>query len=411
VGVATCTTSYAGVSTHSITAVYSGDANFTNSTSAPLTQTINQDATTTSLSSSVNPSVIGQSVTFTATVTANGPGAGTPTGTVTFQDPGVDIPGCVNVPLVAGTATCTTTFAGPGSFAVTAIYSGDADFLGSTSAALTELVLPGLPNTSGPQAAHPPAKPNPPAGTPDIWLAILAVIAGGGGLFIVAARLRRWRTELSAVSAVVVLSIGVLGVGQLVAPPAAGPTSSTAAADPEAGTQPIGSRVVTVAKPISPSAKTFHAAEGQLLPSRLRIPSISVDAPVVEVGLLSDGTMDVPGNLWTAAWLANSALPGQPGSSVIAGHRGIGTPAVFSHLENVRAGDMIFVSDAAGGELVYQATRVVSLDLSAATQVEVFGPIAQSQLVLVTCVGKYSSRTGTYDHRLVVFARLLAPPS
>jgi LPXTG-site transpeptidase (sortase) family protein len=120
--------------------------------------------------------------------------------------------------------------------------------------------------------------------------------------------------------------------------------------------------------------------------------------------------MDVPDNLWTTAWLAGSALPGMPGSSVIAGHRGIGTPAIFSHLENVRPGDRIFISDTAGGQLIYEVTHVVSLDLSAATQVDVFGPTAQPQLVLITCFGKYSDGTGTYDHPWVVFGRLLPPP-
>jgi LPXTG-site transpeptidase (sortase) family protein len=121
--------------------------------------------------------------------------------------------------------------------------------------------------------------------------------------------------------------------------------------------------------------------------------------------------MDVPDNLWTTAWLAMSARPGQSGSSVIAGHRGIGTPAVFSHLENVRPGDRIFVSDAAGGELVYEVTGVASVDLNPSAQVDVFGATTTQQLVLITCFGKYSSSTRTYDHRLVVVSRLVAPTS
>ena len=116
-GTATCTVTYAGPGSHTISGVYSGDANFNPSTSPNLTQTVNQDATTTSLSSSANPSVSGQSVTFTATVTANPPGAGTPTGTVTFQDGGVDIAACVNQALVAGIATCGVTYAGVGATA------------------------------------------------------------------------------------------------------------------------------------------------------------------------------------------------------------------------------------------------------------------------------------------------------
>ena len=128
-------------------------------------------------------------------------------------------------------------------------------------------------------------------------------------------------------------------------------------------------------------------------------------------GTRSDGSMDVPDNLWTSSWLSEGPRPGQAGSAVIAGHRGIGTPGLFGHLEGVRAGDRIYVADATGGELIFEVTRVASLSLSRATQVAVFGPTSQRQLVLVTCYGKYVSSTNSYDHRLVVFSRLLPPGS
>ena len=67
---------------------YGGDGNFLASTSAVLNQFVNADATTTALKSSKNPTVHGQSVTFTATVKAASPGSGTPTGKVTFLDGG-----------------------------------------------------------------------------------------------------------------------------------------------------------------------------------------------------------------------------------------------------------------------------------------------------------------------------------
>src|SRR6185369_13046597 len=85
-GQATFTTAALALGSHSITAIYSDDNAFNDSTSAPLTQTVNLTGTkinsSTAVTSSVNPSAVGQSVTFTATVT----GAGTPTGSVTFKD-------------------------------------------------------------------------------------------------------------------------------------------------------------------------------------------------------------------------------------------------------------------------------------------------------------------------------------
>lgn len=139
-GVAIYTTSSLGVGSHSITASYGGDANFSASTSSPaLSQVVNQANTTTTVLSSANPSVSGQAVTFTATVTAVAPGAGTPSGSVTFSDNGTSIG---TAPLSGGQAALpATTTLTVGAHPITAQYTGDANFAGSMSApALTQTV-------------------------------------------------------------------------------------------------------------------------------------------------------------------------------------------------------------------------------------------------------------------------------
>jgi hypothetical protein len=75
------------VAQHSISASYSGDGNFVgSSTDAALAQTVNKATAATTLASSANPSIAGQGVSFTAAVAAAAPGAGTPTGSVTFKN-------------------------------------------------------------------------------------------------------------------------------------------------------------------------------------------------------------------------------------------------------------------------------------------------------------------------------------
>lgn len=86
------------------------------------------------LAASSNPSLPGQAVTFTATVTGT---SGTPTGTVTFMD-GVMTLG--TGPLVGGVATLTTSALTSGTHAITAAYGGDANNTSSTSAALLQAV-------------------------------------------------------------------------------------------------------------------------------------------------------------------------------------------------------------------------------------------------------------------------------
>ena len=134
----TSTTTPLTVGTHSITAVYAGDTNFTTSTSSVLSQVVNQ-ASTTTLTSIPNPSVTGQSVTFTATV-APSSGTGTPTGTVNFLDGTTQIgTGTLNSSGVATFSTSTLTVsASPHS--ITAVYAGGTGFAGSTSSAVSQVV-------------------------------------------------------------------------------------------------------------------------------------------------------------------------------------------------------------------------------------------------------------------------------
>ena len=136
-GARTLSTNTLAVGSHSITAVYGGDGNFITSTSPTLNQAVNQDGTSTALSSSVNPSVNGQSVTFTATVTAAAPGSGTPTGSVTFMDGSTALGSAT---LGSGKASFKTTSLAVGSQAITAVYGGDGNFTTSTSTALTQTV-------------------------------------------------------------------------------------------------------------------------------------------------------------------------------------------------------------------------------------------------------------------------------
>jgi hypothetical protein len=126
-----------GVGTHALTASFAGTGGFADSTSAAVTETVNRAVTRIDLASSVNPAVSGQAVTFTATVAIVAPGAGAPTGTVTFQDGNVVL-GSAAVGR-DGTATLTTSFAAAGGHVITAVYSGDGNFVGS-SQALTEQV-------------------------------------------------------------------------------------------------------------------------------------------------------------------------------------------------------------------------------------------------------------------------------
>jgi hypothetical protein len=92
-------------------------------------QTVNLASTTTTLTSSLNPSMSGQSVTFTATVAATAPGSGTPTGMVNFKEGNTMLgTGMLNA---SGQATFTTSSLSVGTHTIVASYLGDNNFAAS----------------------------------------------------------------------------------------------------------------------------------------------------------------------------------------------------------------------------------------------------------------------------------------
>ena len=123
--------------THSITAVYSGDGDFTGATSAPISQVVNKATpgvggfAPITVASSLNPSIYQNNVTFTSTSPAGS------TGTITFMDATTSLG---TSPLVAGTATFSIPTLIAGTHPITAVYSGDSNFNGATSAGISQVV-------------------------------------------------------------------------------------------------------------------------------------------------------------------------------------------------------------------------------------------------------------------------------
>lgn len=136
-GVASFSTSTLSTGSHNLSAVYASDTVFATST-GPLMQSVQGAlSTTTSLSSSANPSVYTQSVTFTASVTPAS-GSAVPTGTVTFKSGATTLgTGTLDG---SGVATFTTSTLAVGSASITAVYGGSGNFHGSTSAAFAQTV-------------------------------------------------------------------------------------------------------------------------------------------------------------------------------------------------------------------------------------------------------------------------------
>ena len=130
-GSATYITNTLPTGSHIITATYSGDSTHTTSFTTT-TQLVNQAASAITLANAPNPSLVGQSVIFTATLNRVGV-----SGTVTFSE-GVTVLG--TAPVVSGTAIYTTASLSMGSHGIKASYSGDANYGMSISQPVTQVV-------------------------------------------------------------------------------------------------------------------------------------------------------------------------------------------------------------------------------------------------------------------------------
>jgi uncharacterized repeat protein (TIGR03803 family) len=136
-GIAVLTYGGLPVGTDSLVAMYQGSTTLGGSTSNTVSQVVMPASSMTSVTSAPNPSISGQEVTITATVSPSGPP--TPTGTVGFTSNGTPISGCTAVTLSSQTAVCMTSTLAVGTDTIVATYSGDSNYVGS-SGTLSQIV-------------------------------------------------------------------------------------------------------------------------------------------------------------------------------------------------------------------------------------------------------------------------------
>lgn len=186
------------------------------------------------------------------------------------------------------------------------------------------------------------------------------------------------------------------------APPAVATPDAVAAAE----------MIVDAPRPdVAIKAPLFHQADAKrILPSRLVIPDISVDTPVVELGWTTKKTSsgaifsewDVA--KYAAGWHKNSVVPGEQGNVVMSGHNNI-LGSVFRELDQLKPADLIEVY-AGGNQYRYAVDEVLIVPekFASATQrkanARYIQPYADDRLTLVSCWPRDDN-----THRIVVIAR------
>lgn len=195
--------------------------------------------------------------------------------------------------------------------------------------------------------------------------------------------------------------------------PAPSPNKVTAPGAPSTGsTSSTTSTTVVVVPPQSSQVGVAVPAKPIKNGVRISIPAIGVDAPVVSLGLNSDGTLQVPTSFSVAGWWSGGPFPGQPGPAVIVGHvSSVSGPGVFYRLGELVPGNLIAVSQPSGSSVIFTVVRSLEVSKDNFPTQLVYGSVSDPELRLITCSGSFNSATGHFVDNLIVFAKLSSQSS
>jgi hypothetical protein len=204
-----------------------------------------------------------------------------------------------------------------------------------------------------------------------------------------------------------VLPLAAVALAGLLVAGCGGPGHSPAAAP-----SPRGGPAAAAKPRLPPGVAGFRSVRSYDRPARpvrLSIPAIAVSTPLVPLGRLPDGSLEVPHDWDTAGWYKRGPRPGQPGPAVILGHvDSRAGPAVFFRLRELRPRNIVRVSLADGRILVFRVQRVERYPKDKFPAEAVYFPTLNRELRLITCGGEFDYASRNYRDNIVVYATLVA---
>ena len=163
------------------------------------------------------------------------------------------------------------------------------------------------------------------------------------------------------------------------------------------------STTTTTPPATSTSTSTIPPRPAPGEPRRLVIADLSVDAPVVPVGLEADGSMEVP-PADQVGWYLHGVAPGSDrGSAVLAAHVDYGgRRGVFFDLARLPVGAVVEVTDERGVRRRWSVTERYQVDKDALDIPELFRDSGAPTLTLITCGGAFDRSGRSYEDNVVV---------
>lgn len=191
-----------------------------------------------------------------------------------------------------------------------------------------------------------------------------------------------------------------------------------------AGGTVLGSLIHQGGKPLPASVAPSRSAQAIPKPAqedahsfRVTVPSIGVNAPVVDAGSTGagGGELNVPSDIHTVAWWdglwksgsstvrEKVASPGQPGVALLAGHVDSAAegPGVFYRLDVVKPGAIVTVTDQ-NKVTKWKVTRVETVNKNA-LPTGLFANTGKPQLALVSCGGPFDDSAGHYVDNIIAW--------
>lgn len=145
-------------------------------------------------------------------------------------------------------------------------------------------------------------------------------------------------------------------------------------------------------------------------PVHLQIPDIAVASPLIQTGLMPDGSPAVPEgeDVDTASWMNTSATPGEIGTAVLLGHVDSyrSGPSVFFDLGKLQPGQEVHIGRQDGRVAIFKIDRVQAFDRANFPSDEIYGHADYPALRLITCGGDWIQDIQQYSQNVVAFASL-----
>jgi len=190
------------------------------------------------------------------------------------------------------------------------------------------------------------------------------------------------------------------------ATPAPLPSQTSAQPEQSSLATPLATRPASALATPSPGASGLTETVG-----RIAIPSLGIEAPIVEVSWHLEQIGDYTVAVWDTVADAGghhrgSAALGAVGNCVISGHSGAREGAVFNRVWELQPGDLIQITNNQGAQFSYVVDRVDRIQelgqplAQRLANAAVMGPTDDSRLTLITCWPNWA-----YTHRVIVVAR------